>query len=79
MALHTTAEWSDHPVPAYPCLRRSAVTGNIVLFTGPTTGTVVHGGGDGGSSSLGHYSKEFSDASGPGWRPVKSVTIREEA
>lgn len=76
MALNTTAEWSDHPVPAYPCLRRSAASGNIVLFTGPTTGTVVHGGG---SSGLGYYSEEFSDASGPGWRPVKSVTIREEA
>lgn len=75
MPLSTTAEWSDHPVPTYPCLRRSAVSGNIVLFTGPTTGTVVHG----GPSNLGHYSKEFSDASGPGWRPVKSVTIREEA
>lgn len=77
MALYTTAEWSDHPVPDYPCLRRSAASGNIVLFTGPNTGTVVHIGG--GPSSLGHYSKEFSDASGPGWRPVKSVTIREEA
>lgn len=75
MALYTTAEWSNHPVPAYPCLRRSAVSGNIVLFTGPTTGTVVH---SGGSASLGYYSKEFSDASGPSWQPVKSVTIREE-
>ena len=67
----------------YPCLRRARVTPSssgdfVVLFTSPKEGTVVAA-GPRSPWALGVHSTNWIHAGDRAdWKPVKSVTIKEE-
>lgn len=54
---------SSQEKPLYPCLKESCFTGNIVLFTSPRHGTVIHLGKTNNSSyDIGEYKPDFMES-----------------
>lgn len=64
MKTSITTQDPQPPAITYPCLMQSQ-NGLIIMFTDPTTGTVVHVGDS--PTNLGRYSNDWPHVSGHNW------------
>lgn len=75
MPIKTEVKMPEKPALKFPSLMRSLTTGCVVLFTNPSTGTVVHQ--QKGGQPIGHHADDWIDATDPtAWEPVESLTIK---